>query len=131
MANNYVVPFALTVRQVPGAQFRVTGFLKQKEVVEVLEYQIVSGAVWKKIRTAKGLTGWCPAKYLSKEDVPVLNPPPTGKYRDMTNSLSIRQEARATSRALYTLRAQEIVEVSETSADGKWKRVENAYGLKG
>jgi uncharacterized protein (TIGR02594 family) len=131
MAKNYVVPFALTVRQVPGVQFRVTGFLRKNEMVEVLEYQIVSGVVWKKIQTAKGLVGWCPAKYLAKEDVPVIDPPPTGKYRTTINALTVREAARISSRALYTLKPQEIVEVSETSPDGKWKRVETAYGLKG
>src|SRR4051812_30507200 len=120
MSKNYVVPFALTVRQVPGAQFKVIGFLRKDEVVDVLEYQIVSGVIWKKIRNGKGLAGWCPAKYLSKEEEPVINPPPVGKYRTMINSLTIREAPRTASRALYTLKAQEIVQVTGTSPDGKW-----------
>jgi uncharacterized protein (TIGR02594 family) len=130
MPKNYVVPFALTVRKVPGLQFKVTGFLRKNEVVEVLEYQIVSGMVWKKIQNSKGLVGWCPAKYLAKEDLPIVNPPPIGKYRT-TATLTVREAARTSSRALYTLKPHEVVEVKGNSPDGKWKSVETAYGLKG
>ena len=131
MAKNYVVPFALTVRQVPGAQFRVIGFLKQNELVDVLDYQIVSDAVWKKIKNSKGLTGWCPEKYLAKEEVAIVDPPPTGKYRTTINALTVREAARVSSRAMYTLGPQEVVEVSDTTSDGKWKHVLTARGLKG
>lgn len=131
MAKNYVVPFALTVRQVPGAQFKVIGFLKQNEAVDVLAYQFVSNAVWKKIQTSKGLSGWCPAKYLAQEETPILNPSPTGKYRTTINALTVREAARISSRAIYTLGPHEVVDVSESSPDGKWKHVETARGLHG
>ena len=131
MAKNYVVPFALTVRQVPGAQFKVTGFLKQNEMVDVLDYQIVSNVVWKKIQNSKGLSGWCPEKYLAKLDVPVINPAPIGKYRTTINALTLRQFARISSRALYTLGPQEVVDVMDNTSDGKWKNVVTARGIKG
>lgn len=131
MAKNTVVPFALTVRQVPGAQFRVIGFLKQNELVDVLDYQIVSDVVWKKIQNSKGLTGWCPAKYLAKQELPIVDPPTTGKYRTTINALTVREAARVSSRALYTLGPQEVVDVADTTSDGKWKQVLTARGLKG
>ncbi len=131
MAKNVVVPFALTVRQTPGIQYRVIGFLKQNELVEVLDYLVVSGAVWKKVQNSKGLVGWCPAKYLAREEPPILDPPATGKYRTTINALTVRESARTSSRALYTLGPHEVVDASETSPDGKWKHVETARGLKG
>lgn len=131
MAKNYVVPDALTVRKAAGVQNKVIGFLKKNELVDVLDYQVVSGFVWKKILSSKGLSGWCPARYLAKEDLPVSNPQPTGKHRTTVNSLTVRQSASGSSRAIYTLAPQEIVDVLETSPDGKWKQFETARGLRG
>jgi len=131
MAKNYVVPFALTVREQPGMPYRVIGFLKQNEVVEVLDYRIVVDAVWKKVRNSKGMVGWCAARYLAQEDVPVPDALPTGKYRTTINALTVRQAAGIGSRALYTLGPQEVVDVLADSPDGRWRQVQTARGLLG
>jgi uncharacterized protein (TIGR02594 family) len=131
MAINYVIPTALRMRQAPGAQFNVIGFLKKDEKVEVLDYKVNTDYIWKKVRTAQGLTGWCMARFLAKEEVPVSNPRPLGMHRTTINSLTVREKPSSTSRALYTLRPEEMLDVSEISPDGKWKRVETARGLRG
>ena len=131
MLKNYVVPYALTVREKPGLQARVIGFLKQNEIVDVLDYQIVTQTVWKKIQNSKAVLGWCSARYLAQQEPPVVDPPPIGKYRSTINALNVRQSASISSRAIATLGPQEVVDVLNTSLDGKWKQIQTARGLWG
>lgn len=133
MPQNTVTAYSLNVRAGPGTEYRVLGFLRQNEVVEVLEVNPVG--TWKKIRSAAGLTGWCSARYLANfsDDPP---PPPVetalGKHRVINAALLNRREGPSLgARVLGTLKSEQVVEVLENSPDGQWKRLITAWGEQG
>jgi uncharacterized protein YgiM (DUF1202 family) len=61
----------LNVRQGPGTNFPVVGFLRRNEIVEALEAN--SDASWLRVRRlSDGLTGWASGQFL----VRIIPPPP-------------------------------------------------------
>jgi uncharacterized protein (TIGR02594 family) len=133
MAQNSVTAYSLNVREGAGTEFRVLGFLRQNEIVDVLE--VITAGTWKKVRSAAGLTGWCSARYLANFSTDPTPPPSEialGKHRVYNASaLNLREGPGLTQRVLGALNAEQVVEVQEISADKQWKRLTTARGERG
>ena len=127
-----VTAYSLYMRAGPSTSYAVVGVLRKDETVTVLE--ISQDGFWKKIRTASTKTGWASARYLSTIS---SGPPPagdetrTGMHRVLADVLNLREAAGLDQRIVGTLKLEEIVNVSEVSADLAWKRITTVSGSRG
>ncbi|HAV78467.1 MAG TPA: hypothetical protein DCX53_14050 [Anaerolineae bacterium] len=53
----------LHVREGPATSYRSLGYVKQKDIVDVLSAN--ADASWRMIRRDDGLVGWCSARYMT------------------------------------------------------------------
>ncbi len=123
---------ALTVREGPDKTFKAIGYLKETDIVDVLESNVDES--WKKIRSDSGLIGWCSSQYLS----PAISQPSSddvlpslGTYSVDSVALFMRQGPKKSYRVIGLAKLDEIVESVEHSLDGTWRKIRNKKGTIG
>ncbi|MBM3150753.1 MAG: TIGR02594 family protein [Chloroflexi bacterium] len=133
MTQNIVTANALSVRAGPGTQFRITGYVRLNDTVEVFEAS--PDGLWKKVRTPEGLTGWCSARYLAVTatggETETAPENAAGKYYVTARGLVMREGPRTTYRIVAYLSQGEIVDALGFSADGMWVNLRKHNGITG
>jgi len=131
MSKYLVTASALTIREGPNKTFKAIGYLKEMDIVDVLESN--EDDSWKKVQTLSGLIGWCSSQYLSpvSSSPPIDIPPSSGSYSVKPIASFIRQGPQRNYRVVGFVRMGDIVESIERSLDDAWIRIRNKKGITG
>ena len=127
-----VIAYALYMRSGPGTNYKITGYLRQGDIVFGLGYS--PDRNWINVRKANGETAWCAGKYLLQISEP---PPPqkqlddlekSGLHRVTLKTMKIYPEQDENEEPISLLEYEEIVDVLSISADKLWKEVVTVDG---
>ena len=137
VGKKYVVNAgALYVREGPGKNYKIKGYLQRNDTVEA--YDVNIDGTWLLVkRESDGLMGWCSITYLVRitpppapdpEPPPPPPPPPTpdptgARYRVTASALYVREGPASSYKSVGYLVRDDTVEELESNSDGSWKRV--------
>ncbi|GAB4416063.1 MAG: hypothetical protein Kow002_01630 [Anaerolineales bacterium] len=127
-----VTAYALYLRTGPGTNYKISGYLRQGDIVHGIGFS--PDRKWVHVRKADGKTAWCAGRYLLQISEP---PPPekqtddlekTGLHRVTLQTLKLHPAPDESEAAIANLEFEQIVDVLSISADKLWKEVVTAHG---
>jgi uncharacterized protein YgiM (DUF1202 family) len=120
----------LNVREGPGTQFRVLGYVQFNDIVTQLSAN--ADQSWRQIQRSDGLTGWCAAQYLTPYTAPGPPDPPgnLGDWYQVTGtSVNMRAGPGTSFASKGTLTRDESVQSLAFNEDRSWLQLRRVDGL--
>jgi len=129
LGRGAVKPIGMFLRQGPASNRRIVAFLKRGAGVDLLESAL--DGVWVRVRTGNVVEGWCLRRHLAEESLPVPLPPETGMHRLTRSNVPLHQNPGPEYPVIGQVPGDCLVDVSNNTDDGLWKKVATHLGATG
>lgn len=124
-------PSGLNIREGAGTHFAILGFLKQNQIVDILEFNDKKTWVAIQEKDENGLKGWCAANYFNFSENPSEPSPTSDWYQVNTYSLNVRKSGSLNATVLGTVKKGEIIKKLDEDNKKKWFKIQSSQNLIG